>query len=203
MFELYADSAYEYAENDRPNKQGNQAKVDAARDNLEACIAYFKADEVAAPELGAVDGTTGAFGEVEVDEETGFTTGYLFGVTAGEAADGYFALVDETAGTVEWALGTASSVNGTGAVATVKDTKGNAVAEYTLVIFGDVNGDASVTGTDAQIVTNASLGGSIDGEANNFAANVNGDEGGVTGTDSQIVTNASLGGSITVNPYVA
>ncbi len=203
MYELYADSAYEYANNDRPNKSGNQAKVNAANAKLEAAIANFEVAVAALPELGAIDGTTGAFGEVVTDEETGFTTGYLYGVTAGEAAEGYFALVDETAGTVEWTLGTASNVNGTGAVATVKDTKGNAVAEFTLVIFGDVNGDATVTGTDAQIVTNASLGGSIDGEANNFAANVNGDEGGVTGTDSQIVTNASLGGSITVNPYVA
>ena len=203
MYELYADSAYEYANNDRPNKSGNQAKVNAANAKLEAAIANFEVAVAELPELGAVDGTTGAFGEVVTDEETGFTTGYLYGVTAGEAAEGYFALVDAEAGTVEWTLGTASNVNGTGAVATVKDTKGNAVAEYTLVIFGDVNGDASVTGTDAQIVTNASLGGSIDGEANNFAANVNGDEGGVTGTDSQIVTNASLGGSITVNPYVA
>lgn len=202
MFELYADSAYEYANNDRPNKSGNQAKVNAANAKLEAAIANFEVAVAELPELGAVDGTTGAFGEVVTDEETGFTTGYLYGVTAGEAAEGYFALVDDTAGTVEWSLGTASNVNGTGAVATVKDTKGNAVAEFTLVIFGDVNGDAAVTGTDASIIENASLGGNIDGDANNIAADANGDTG-VTGTDASIVENASLGGVISVNPYVA
>ena len=202
MFELYADSAYEYANNDRPNKSGNQAKVNAANAKLEAAIANFEVAVAELPELGAIDGTTGAFGEVVTDEETGFTTGYLYGVTAGEAAEGYFALVDAEAGTVEWTLGTASNVNGTGAVATVKDTKGNAVAEYTLVIFGDVNGDAAVTATDANLVTNAALGGAIAGDANNFAANANGDTG-VTATDANIVTNAALGGSITVNPYVA
>jgi len=202
MFELYADSAYEYANNDRPNKSGNQAKVNAANAKLEAAIANFEVAVAELPELGAVDGTTGAFGEVVTDEETGFTTGYLYGVTAGEAAEGYFALVDDTAGTVEWSLGTASNVNGTGAVATVKDTKGNAVAEFTLVIFGDVNGDAAVTGTDASIIENASLGGNIDGDANNKAADANGDTG-VTGTDASIVENASLGGVISVNPYVA
>ncbi len=200
MFDLYADSALEYANNDRPNKQGNQAKVDAANDNLAACIAYFAAEEVA-PEFGAVDGNTGSFGDVVVDEETGFTTGYLFGVTAGEAAENYFALVDETAGTVEWTMGTASNVNGTGAVAVVKDTKDNVVAEYTLVIFGDVNGDAAITATDKAVVSNAALGGTIDGDANNMAADVNGDTS-ITATDSATVSNAALGGTITINPYV-
>lgn len=202
MFNLYDESAYEYADNDRPNKTANQAKVNNVNANLEACIAYF-ATEVAAPELGAVDGTTGAFGEVVTDEETGFTTGYLYGVTAGEAAEGYFALVDETAGTVEWSLGTASNVNGTGAIATVKDTKGNAVAEFTLVIFGDVNGDASVTAADSNTIKAASMGGSIEEGAKALAANVNGDEAGVTAADANTVKAASMGGSITVNPYVA
>ena len=202
MFDLYADSALEYANNDRPNKQGNQAKVDAANDNLAACIAYFAAEEEVAPEFGAVDGNTGAFGDVVVDEETGFTTGYLFGVTAGEAAENYFALVDETAGTVEWTMGTASNVNGTGAVAVVKDTKDNVVAEYTLVIFGDVNGDAAVSAADSNIVKNSTVGGTIDGEANNMAADVNGD-GAVVAADANIVKNATVGGEITVNPYVA
>ena len=202
MFELYADSAYEYANNDRPNKSGNQAKVNAANAKLEAAIANFEVAVAELPELGAVDGTTGAFGEVVTDEETGFTTGYLYGVTAGEAAEGYFALVDAEAGTVEWTLGTASNVNGTGAVATVKDTKGNAVAEYTLVIFGDVNGDASVTATDKAAVSKAALGGVIEGDANTKAADVNGDAA-VTATDSAAVSKAALGGEITVNPYVA
>ena len=202
MFELYADSAYEYANNDRPNKSGNQAKVNAANAKLEAAIANFEVAVAELPELGAIDGTTGAFGEVVTDEETGFTTGYLYGVTAGEAADGYFALVDAEAGTVEWSLGTASNVNGTGAVATVKDTKGNAVAEFTLVIFGDVNGDASVTAADGNTVGSAALGATITGAANNMAADVNGD-GSITAADGNTVGSAALGGVISVNPYVA
>jgi hypothetical protein len=48
----------------------------------------------------------------------------------------------------------------------------------------------------------ASLGGSIDGEANTFAGDVNGD-GAVTAADYAIVNMASLGGAITVNPYAA
>ena len=202
IFDLYADSAYEYAENDRPNKQGNQAKVNAANAKLVEAMANFEKAAVEAPELGAVDGTTGAFGEVVTDEETGFTTGYIYGVTVGDAAEKYFELVDETAGTVEWTLGTASNVNGTGAIATVKDTKGNAVAEFTLVIFGDVDGDGGITPTDAATVKVATVGGTIDGDAFNMAADVDGD-GGVTPTDSATVKVATVGGDITVNPYVA
>ena len=202
MYELYADSAYEYANNDRPNRSGNQAKVNAANAKLEAAIANFEVAVAALPELAPVEGSTGAFGEVVTDEETGFTTGYLYGVTAGEAAEGYFALVDAEAGTVEWSLGTASNVNGTGAIATVKDTKGNAVAEFTLIIFGDVNGDAAVTATDSASVSVATVGGTIDGDAFNKAADVNGD-GGITATDSATVSVATVGGAITVNPYVA
>lgn len=202
MFNLYADSAYEYKDNDRPNKAGNQAKVDAANAKLVAAMANFEKAVAEAPELGAIEGNTGAFGDVVVDEETGFTTGYIYGVTAGDAAEDYFALVNPDAGTVEWTVGTASNVNGTGAVATVKDTKGNAVAEFTLVIFGDVNGDAAITATDTATVSNAALGGAIDGVANQMAADTNGDAS-VTATDSATVANAALGGEITVNPHAA
>lgn len=169
--------------------------------NLQAALDNFKS-AAEAPELAPVEGSTGVIGEVVVDEETGFTTGYLYGVTAGEAAEGYFALVDADAGTVEWSLGTASNVNGTGAVATVKDTKGNAVAEFTLVIFGDTDGDGNITGSDYGDVKSVALGGSIDGAPNNFAADVDGD-GSVSGSDYGDVKSAALGATLTVNPYVA
>lgn len=199
---LYENSAYQYIDNDRPNKSTGIDRIDACAANLDACLAYFDLGEEALPELGVVDGTTGAIGEVVVDEETGFTTGYLFGVTAGEAAEGYFALVDETAGTVEWTVGNASSVNGTGAIATVKDTNGNAVAEFTLVIFGDVNGDAAITAADANLVANVTVGGNITGEPNNFAADANGDAS-ISAADANIIANVTVGGNITANPYAA
>lgn len=147
---LYADSALEYIDNDRPNKSTNLAKIAATETNLTAAIAYFAVED-AAPELGAIDGTTGAFGEVTTDEETGLVTGYIYGVAAGDAAEDYFALVDDTTGTVEWTastLGAAGSVDGTGAVATVKDNGGKVVAKYTLVIFGDLDGDSKVNDAD-------------------------------------------------------
>lgn len=115
---------------------------------LQAALDNFQA--AAAPELGVVDGTTGVIGETtEVD---GVVTGYIYGVAAGTTAEEYFTLVDETTGTVEWtasALSAAGTVNGTGAVATVKDNDGNTVAKYTLIVFGDVDGSGVADGTDS------------------------------------------------------
>ena len=201
MFNLFADSALEYAENDRPNKQANQAKVDAANAALVAAMANFEKAVEDAPELGAIEGNTGAFGDVVVDEETGFTTGYIFGVTAGDAAEDYFALVNPDAGTVTWEESAEGATNGTGAVAVVKNTSGVEVARFTLVIFGDVNGDAQITANDYANVKDASLGATIDGEAYNMAADVNGDES-ITANDYANVKDASLGAEITVNPFV-
>ena len=150
MYELYADSAYEYAHNDRPNRSGNQAKVNAANAKLEAAIANFEVAVAALPELAPVDGTTGVIGDTtEVD---GVLEGYIYGVTAGTEADKYFELVDAETGTVEWTASTlsaAGTVNGTGAVATVKDNDGNTVAKYTLIVFGDVDGSGVADGTDS------------------------------------------------------
>ena len=188
MFNLYADSALEYAENDRPDNQNNQAKVNAANAALEAAIANFES-AVSEPVLGGIE--TGV-----VDTENG----YVYGVVAGETDLTLFFTVEN--GTFEMKANEGGYTNGTGATLVVKDTKGNEVAQYTLVVFGDVNGDGTVTGADYGVVMNASLGGEIEGEPNTFAADVNGD-GSVTGADYGVVMNASLGGEITVNPYAA
>lgn len=147
-YDLYADSAIEYIENDRPNVSTNISRINKANANLETAIAYFDV-AVEAPVLGAIDGTTGVVGETTVVD--GVATGYIYGVKAGDTADNYFELVDESTGTVEWTastLGAAGTVDGTGAVATVKDNNGNVVAKYTLVIFGDLDGDSKVNDAD-------------------------------------------------------
>lgn len=185
---LYADSAYEYADNDRPNNQNNQAKVDTANANLETAIEYF-AVATSEPVLSGIE--TGV-----VDTENG----YVYGVVAGETDLTLFFTVEN--GTFEMVANEGGYTNGTGATLVVKDTKGNEVATYTLVVFGDVNGDAEITATDANIVRNASLGGTIDGAAYLYAADSNGDAD-VTATDANIVRNASLGGEISVNPFAA
>ncbi len=188
MYNLYDESAYEYADNDRPNNQNNQAKVNAANDNLEACIAYF-AVATTEPVLSGVD--TGV-----VDTENG----YVYGVVAGETDLKLFFTVEN--GTFEMVANEGGYTNGTGATLVVKDTKGTEVASYTLVVFGDVDGDAALTAADANLVKNASLGGSIEGDANNMAADVDGDAA-LAAADANIVKNASLGGEITINPFAA
>ena len=162
-----------------------QRVVDANGDDIEAkaVIASVNIGKVtAAPVLKGVD-----TGFVDTDRK------YVYGVPAGSNANNYFTVEN---GSFEL------SGNGTGAVLTVKDTAGNAVDTYTLVIFGDVNGDGAVTAADGGVVNNASLGGVINGDANVFAADINGD-GAVTAADGGVVNNASLGGAITINPYVA
>ena len=58
--------------------------------------------------------------------------------------------------------------NGTGATLVVKNAASKEFATYTLIIFGDVNGDGAVTGADSSVVKNAALGGEI--TSNPFAA---------------------------------
>lgn len=119
--------------------------------------------------------------------------GYVYGVPAGADANAYFAVAD---GSFEL------SGNGTGATLVVKTTSGDVFATYTLIIFGDVNGDGAITATDAATIEAASLGASMSSDANAFAADVNSD-GSITATDAATVEAASLGGAITVNPYAA
>ncbi len=187
MFNLYADSALEYAENDRPDNQNNQAKVNAANAALEAAIANFES-AVSEPVLGGLE--TGV-----VDTENG----YVYGVVAGEDVNLFFSVEN---GTFEMKANESGYTNGTGATLVVKDTKGNEVAQYTLVVFGDVNGDAAVSATDSATVEVASLGAEMETAVYAYAADVNGD-GSITATDSATVEVASLGGEITVNPYAA
>ena len=87
--EMLIRKAYEYAENDRPYKTGNQAKVDACNANLEACLAYFVTEvEV------TFDGINGGVADTVLDgegnpvlDENGFQTGYVYGIPAASSVD--------------------------------------------------------------------------------------------------------------------
>ena len=207
MYELYADSAYEYANNDRPNRSGNQAKVNAANAKLEAAIANFEATAVAAPELGAIDGKTGAFGEVDTDEETGVVTGYIYGVKAGEDAENYFALVDDTAGYTKKVASTlaGASENGTGAKVQVYNNSHVLVAEYTLIVFGDVNGDAAISASDYSAIIGVTQGTAMDNIAMIAADVVDATDmanPAISASDYSAVIQSTQGSDLTVNPYI-
>ncbi len=125
------------------------------------------------------------------------TNKYIYGITAGDSVEDY---IQVNNGSFELVANSLGYTNGTGATVKVKNTSGTVVDTYTVIIFGDVNGDGIVSDTDAATVSNVSLGGEIKGETNNISADVNGD-GGVSDTDAATVSNASLGGNITTNPY--
>lgn len=148
-------------------------------------------EEVAAadPVLSGVD-----TGYVDADNM------YVYGVPAGTTDFTEFFTVEN--GTFEMVANDGGYTNGTGATLVVKNNADEEFATYTLIIFGDVNGDAAVTAADYTVVKNASLGGVIPGDANAFAADVNGADG-ATAADYTVVKTASLGGDITVNPYAA
>lgn len=125
------------------------------------------------------------------------TNRYIYGITPGDSVEDYIKVNN---GSFELVANSSGYTNGTGATVKVKNASGTVVDTFTVIIFGDVNGDENVTGTDASIVENASLGGIIEGDAYNVAADSNGDYS-VSGTDASIIGNASLGGLITTNPY--
>lgn len=144
----------------------------------------------AAPELVAKAGTTGV-----VDSDRG----YVYGVTAGTTAADYFEATN--GGTVEWAAGTASSVNGTGATVTLKDASGAVVSTYTLIIFGDLNGDGNVDSTDSAVIMQKVAGTATLTDVQTFAGDLNAD-GNSDSTDSAAIMQKVAGtANVTVNPY--
>ena len=126
---------------------------------------------------------------------------YVYGVPAGANVNDYFTVEN---GSFEMTANAADADNGTGAILTVKDTAGNAVDTYTLIIFGDVNGDAGVDGTDALDVSkHANYVAEIEDAAILFAADVNAD-GGVDGTDAlDISKHANYVAELAVNVWAA
>ena len=146
----------------------------------------------ATPEIVAKDGTTGY-----VDNERK----YVYGVTAGDVAANYFEATN--GGTLTWDVGTAKNVNGTGATVTLKDSTGAAMATYTLIIFGDIDGDAIVNLLDdSQLSLYTQNAGDLSA-VSLFAADVNAD-GSTNLLDSSVISlYTQNAGSISENPYVS
>lgn len=106
-----------------------------------------------APKLAVIDGTIGVIDTTRkiIDEDNGIECdGYLYGVDpydAGETVDTVFEVIGD--GTMNIVANEAGSECGTGTMVQVLDLNGEVVAEYVLIIFGDVDGDGEVTGFDA------------------------------------------------------
>lgn len=141
---LYSGSAENYAANDRFYSNVVAAQIDAVVTNLKNAMAPFVCKYVAVPT------TAGSSEGVSVTENTSLITGVTPGSLA--TADDVLARVtakDSSATTLNVAAN-AAGLYGTGATATLSlKSSGAPVAIYTVVIYGDVNGDGVVDGFDA------------------------------------------------------
>ena len=89
---------------------------------------------------------------------------------------------------------------GTGSTLTVKSTAtGEVIAEYVIVIYGDVDGSATINGRDAAAVSNSITGvaDSLTGAAK-LAANVEGARATINAKDASVIR-AVAGGSMTID----
>ena len=129
---------------------------------------------------------------------------YIYGVDVGTAAEDlaeYFTVVN---GTFEMVANEVGCTNGTGATLVIKDTAGNEVAYYTLVIFGDVNGDAVVDAGDYSAVKSHTLGIELS-DVYHIAADcvdaVDITSPTVDAADYSAVKSSTMGIDLTINPY--
>lgn len=127
--------------------------------------------------------------------DTGYVddvNGYVYGIPVGADATNYFS-VENGSFTV--------SATATGATLTVKTTGGEDFATYTVVIFGDVDGDGAITSDDYVAIKKATAGIALDG-AFAFAADVDG-SGAIASDDYVAVKKHTAGIALPVNPYAA
>ena len=174
---LYADSAYEYRDNDRPDNQNNQAKVNASNAALEAAIANFVGGETEPNTLLVKEDFEFAsdviidkevigvyldwYGEDFATEEEIAATGLIYGV---EVLD--YMLTDALTTTlgddylVVTQMEAADGFDSTGAKVEVLDENEDVIETYFFVYFGDLNCDGLIdTGDIPELVGNVATGG--------------------------------------------
>ena len=109
-----------------------------------------------APELVAIDGTLGVVDTNRTDLDAEFEgtscDGYVYGYDPDNNSD--VSEIVEVIGDGEMNVvpNAEGYTNGSGAMIQVLDLDGNVVAEYVLIVFGDVNGDAAVDSNDASVL---------------------------------------------------
>lgn len=125
-----------------------------------------------------------------IDETAGLIYGLAPGMTKAEFESGFVDVLGN--GRLEYISESGGFGTGT-KVELIANATGEVIQTYTIVIFGDVNGDGAITGIDAGIIVNVEnymvSWDAITNAAMIKAGDVNGD-GSVTGIDSGIVVNA-------------
>ena len=121
-----------------------------------------------------------------VDESTHF----IYGLSAG-VAQGCVAVTD---GTAAYKYPTAKQAMGTGTVVNIYNNDNDLVDSYTIVVFGDIDGDSWYDGTDAyfvSMVANGLIGADALTDAQRMAADCNHD-GVIDSADAAILEQAGL-----------
>ena len=159
-YNLFADSALEYADNDRPNKTANQAKVNAANAALVAAMDNFVAaepEEPAEPNTLVLNENAPFEAYIDYDNNIGGEyTGTIYGFdTLGWndnwEVDGAIADFVTTAYGDDYleVIVPDCGVETTGTIVNVLDDEGNVVESYVYIYFGDMDMDGEVGESDA------------------------------------------------------
>ena len=192
---LYWDSAKAFVAADREVSAATTSAIAYQTEKLQAAIDNFEG-AAKDPVLVGAESTTGY-----VDD----ANGYVYGVDIG-AADvaSYFAATNN--GSVKVVANEQDVTNGTGAKVQLLKSNGELYKEYTLIIFGDVNGDGAVSASDYIDMIRFTQGNSM-----SEIAQVAGDvvdatditAPSVTASDYIAVIRATQGIALPVNPYAA
>ena len=195
---LYDHSALTFVEYDRETTQNNLDRLANAEAKLQAAINNFESN-VVADIFPQVDGTEGQDhnGVVDTEHNDGEHKGYLYGITPGEDILEVFGSHGGTLNLVPNAQGV---TNGTGAVVQVMQGE-QVVAEYVVIIFGDVNGDGKIDDSDTTMSVLESVTAGTLSDAYGFAADVTGD-GRADDSDTTLILCASVGtAALSTNPF--
>ena len=165
----------------------NVENIDVENASKSATITTGGADLVAKADMPTVIDTTNK---------------YIYGITAGDSVEDY---IQVNNGSFELVENSSGYTNGTGATVNVKNTSGTVVDTYTVIIFGDVNGDGSVTASDYSMIKNYTMGVAFETGVALIAADcvdatiVASPK--VTASDYSAVKSSTMGVVLTTNPY--
>ncbi len=123
------------------------------------------------------------------------TAHFIYGLTAGGTADGFEQnYVTVSGGSFEYEYPTEKQVMGTGTKVKVYDIEQQLVDTYTVVIFGDVDGDSWYDGTDAyfvRLVASGMVSANLLTDAQRMACDANHD-GAIDAADVALIEQAGL-----------
>lgn len=130
------------------------------------------------------------------------TNKYIYGITPGDNIEDYITVNN---GSYELVANSSGKTNGTGATVNVKDASGTVVDTYTIIIFGDVNGDGVITAADYSSIKNYTMGVEFENDAALIAADcvdaISVLAPNITAADYSTIKNSTMGVALTTNPY--